>query len=156
MSSTNRPSIFSTHDPLDIGRMTKVNKFAGIIDNNDIDYHKADTIKFAQNNRNHQSRRKYRIKKAKPSDIFFAQEIQAETERMLNIGSIVKIKRRQQAVASMTQNGFESPKPKLTRNLNNQSSLDGSPRLNISDSPLVRSPKSRIKQSNIFIDGKVP
>ena len=53
MSATNRPSIYSTHDPLDIGRNLKVNKFGGIIEKNDVDYHKAYTIKVAQANHNH-------------------------------------------------------------------------------------------------------
>ena len=47
------------------------------------------------------------MKKAKPSDIFFAHEIQAETERMLNIGNIMKIKRRQQNLALIDKNRFD-------------------------------------------------
>ena len=49
MSSTNRPSIFSTFDPLDVGRNLKANKYGGIIEKNDMEVFlkKADTIKVA-------------------------------------------------------------------------------------------------------------
>lgn len=84
----------------DIGRRSKESKLQHIMDKAELDLQKANNVAIASKLRSHKSFKKLKLKKPKNEDIFFGQEIQAESERMLNILQLNKLKQRESIFAT--------------------------------------------------------
>ena len=95
------------------------------------------------------------MKKAKPSDIFFAHEIQAETDRMLNIGNIMKIKRRQHNLALIDKNRFDNQNKLLNKSIINKTPFEGSSFTKTYNSPRNQSQPSKVKLGSLFVNKKL-